>query len=90
MGYYSGSGHHFYRLKIGTHRRLGGKDRIASLLVICLIVFTPLANEFNALYRNLVDGITRLSTLLADIVSHLPDSLQKQMVDYQLNNVAQI
>lgn len=90
----------FYKMKIWIGRRLGGRNGLASLLtllVICLLVFTPLlmvvsslAYESNVLYRSLQGETPNLSRILKEIHNMLPGWAQRLMENNDLNNVSEI
>ncbi|MGV7092581.1 AI-2E family transporter [Siccibacter turicensis] len=90
----------FYKTKIWISRATGGRNGIASLLtllLICLIVFTPLvivtsslASELNTVYRTLQNDNASMSSLFNDVVSYLPDWARRIMADYQIDNLSAI
>ncbi|MDU6923226.1 AI-2E family transporter [Franconibacter helveticus 513] len=91
----------FYKTKEWIRRRAtGNRNGLASLLtllLICLIVFTPLAvilsslvNEFNVVYRNLQEDNTSMSVVFADVIRHLPSWGQQLLADYDLDDVGEI
>ncbi|WP_369789786.1 AI-2E family transporter [Rouxiella sp. WC2420] len=90
----------FHPLKTKFRDWLGDKNGIAALLtllVICLIVFTPLAViasslaiEFNVVYSKLQHNNTQLPTIIADVIQHLPVWAQHQMAEYNLDTAAGI
>lgn len=91
----------FYKTKEWIRRRAtGNRNGLASLLtllLICLIVFTPLAvilsslvNEFNVVYRNLQEDNTSMSVVFADVIRHLPAWGQQLLADYDLDDVGEI
>ncbi|NMP25413.1 AI-2E family transporter [Rahnella sp. SAP-1] len=90
----------FHPLKTRIRQTLGDKNGVASLLtvlIICLIVFTPLAiiasslaMEFNAIYSKLQDSNTQLPTMIAEVMHHLPRWAQRFLGEHHLDNAAQI
>lgn len=72
----------FNPLKNRLKQVVGDRNGVVSLLtvlIICLIVFTPLAIitsslalEFNAVYTKLQGNQTQLPVILADFIHHLP------------------
>ena len=90
----------FYRTKIWLSRTTGGRNGLASLLtllLICLIVFTPLvmitsslASEFNTVYRSMQGDNATMTSLFNDVVSYLPDWARRIMADYQVDNLPAI
>ena len=90
----------FYKTKNWLSRKMGGRNGLASLLtlvLICLIVFTPLAiiasslvNEFNVVYRNLQEDNTSVSVVFADLIRHLPAWGQHLLAEYDLDDVGEI
>ena len=90
----------FHPMKTKIRNMLGDKNGIASLLtllVICLIVFTPLAViasslaiEFNMVYGKLQQNNTQLPTIIADVIQHLPVWAQHSLSEYNLDNAAGI
>lgn len=72
----------FYPMKTKIREALGDRNGVASLLtilIICLIVFTPLAVvasslavEFNVVYSKLQTNSTPLPTVLSHVMQHLP------------------
>lgn len=90
----------FQPLKNRLRDRIAGRNGIASLLtvlIICLIVFTPLAIilsslafEANTVYSKLQDNNTQFPVVVADLVAHLPSWAQQFLADHDLNNATQI
>ncbi|WP_338464398.1 AI-2E family transporter [Franconibacter daqui] len=90
----------FYKTKEWIRRATGGRNNLASLLtllLICLIVFTPLAiifsslaTEFNVVYRNLQEDNTSMSVVFADVIRHLPAWGQHLLAEYDLDDVGEI
>ncbi len=90
----------FAPLKTWLRRRMGDRNGLASLitlLIICLIVFTPLAIiasslvvEINTIYIKLQTNSAQFLTVFADLLQHLPDWLRNYLSEHQLNNAAQI
>ncbi|WP_017803672.1 AI-2E family transporter [Winslowiella toletana] len=90
----------FHPLKTKMRNAMGDRNGLASLLtilVICLIVFTPLsliasslAIEFNVVYQKLQNNNTQLPTILADTLQHLPGWAQQFLTEHDLNNAKEI
>ncbi|MEB5970495.1 AI-2E family transporter [Pantoea dispersa] len=90
----------FAPLKSLLRRKMGDRNGLASfvtLLIICLIVFTPLAIitsslvvELNMVYTKLQSNSAQFPTVFAQLLQHLPDWAQTYLVDHNLNNAAQI
>ncbi len=90
----------FHPLKTKIRKHLGDRNGLSSLLtllVICLIVFIPLAIvasslavEFNALYNRLQGNQTELTTVAASIVNHLPDWLRHFLAENNMNDAGAI
>ncbi|MFH8133581.1 AI-2E family transporter [Pantoea osteomyelitidis] len=90
----------FHPMKNRFRMWLGERNGLASLLtvlVICLIVFTPLAIvasslavEFNVVYNNLQHANTPLPVILADILQHLPDWARNFLAQHDFDNAADI
>lgn len=90
----------FAPLKTWLRHKMGDRNGLASLvtlLVICLIVFTPLAIiasslvvEVNAVYLKLQSNSAQFPTVFADLLHHLPDWLRNFLSEHQMNNAAQI
>lgn len=90
----------FHPVKNHFRTWLGERNGLASLLtllLICLIVFTPLAIvasslavEFNVVYNNLQHANTPLPVILTDLLQHLPDWARNFLAQHDLNNAADI
>ncbi|CAK9886090.1 MAG: Putative transport protein [Candidatus Erwinia impunctatus] len=90
----------FHPLKNRLKGWTGGKNGVASLLtllVICLIVFTPLvlivsslAVEFNVVYEKLQHNNTQIPMVLSDVMQHLPNWIQRFLAEHQLDTAANI
>ncbi|NIF23470.1 AI-2E family transporter [Candidatus Pantoea multigeneris] len=90
----------FHPLKSKLRQKLGDSNGVASLLtlvIICLIVFTPLvlvfsslAVEINLVYNKLQNSSSELPQVLASTFQHLPLSLQHFLTEHQLNDPATI
>lgn len=90
----------FAPLKTWLRHKMGDRNGLASLvtlLIICLIVFTPLAIiasslvvEINAVYLKLQTNSAQFPTVLADLLHHLPGWLRNFLSEHQMNNAAQI
>ncbi|MCU5773105.1 AI-2E family transporter [Erwiniaceae bacterium BAC15a-03b] len=90
----------FHPLKTKMRNAMGDRNGLASLLtilVICLIVFTPLsliasslAIEFNVVYQKLQNHNTQLPAILADTLQHLPGWAQQFLTEHDLNNAKEI
>jgi predicted PurR-regulated permease PerM len=90
----------FNPLKNRLKQYVGDRNGIISLitvLVICLIVFTPLAIitsslaiEFNAVYTKLQGNETQLPVVLSDFIHHLPRWARHFLTDHDLDSTAEI
>ena len=90
----------FYKTKIWLSRATGGRNGLAALLtllVICLIVFTPLAiiasslaREFNTVYQNLQTDNANIARLFYEYLGYLPDWARGLLAEYQLDNLTDI
>ena len=90
----------FHPLKSKLRQKLGDRNGVASLLtlvIICLIVFTPLALvfsslavEINLVYTKLQNNSSEFPQVLASTFQHLPLSLQHFLTEHQLNDPATI
>ncbi|MBK4785878.1 MAG: AI-2E family transporter [Pantoea sp. Pent] len=90
----------FAQLKSLLRRKMGDRNGLASfvtLLIICLIVFTPLAIitsslvvEINTVYTKLQTNSAQFPTVFASLLQHLPEWAQTWLADHNLNNAAQI
>lgn len=90
----------FYPLKMRICKYLGDKNGLAALitlLIICLIVFIPLAIvasslavECNALYNRLQNNQTELATVVSSVVNYLPEWMRHFMAENGLTSADQI
>ncbi|QQN36313.1 MULTISPECIES: AI-2E family transporter [Rahnella] len=90
----------FNPLKNRLKQVVGDRNGVVSLLtvlIICLIVFTPLAIitsslalEFNAVYTKLQGNQTQLPVILADFIHHLPRWARHFLSDHDLDSTAEI
>ncbi|MDE1188437.1 MAG: AI-2E family transporter [Pantoea sp.] len=90
----------FHPLKSLLRQKLGDRNGLASLitlLIICLIVFTPLAIvtsslvvEINTVYNKLQNNSSQFPAVFADLFQHLPGWARSYLSDHHLNNAAQI
>lgn len=90
----------FHPLKSGIRQKLGDKNGLASLLtllVICLIVFTPLALvmsslaiEANIVYTKLQNNNTRFLVILSDLIQHLPRWARHLLAEHNMNSAAEV
>ncbi|MDF7660432.1 AI-2E family transporter [Erwiniaceae bacterium L1_54_6] len=90
----------FHPLKSLLRQKLGDRNGLASLitlLIICLIVFTPLAIvtsslvvEINTVYNKLQNNSSQFPTVFADLFQHLPEWARSYLSEHHLNNAAQI
>lgn len=90
----------FAPLKVLLRRKMGDRNGLASfvtLLIICLIVFTPLAIitsslvvEINTVYVKLQNNSAQFPTVFAELLQHLPGWAQRYLADHDLNNSTQI
>lgn len=90
----------FHPMKTKLREMTGERNGLASfltLLVICLIVFTPLvvlassmAIEFNVVYTKLQNNNTQLPVILADVMQHLPDWARSFLSEHQLDTASNI
>ncbi|NIG33206.1 AI-2E family transporter [Pantoea sp. ICBG 828] len=90
----------FAPLKSLLRRKMGDRNGLASfvtLLIICLIVFTPLAIitsslvvEINTVYTKLQTNSAQFPAVFASLLQHLPEWAQTWLADHNLNNAAQI
>lgn len=90
----------FAPLKTWLRHKMGDRNGLASLvtlLIICLIVFTPLAIiasslvvEVNAVYLKLQSNSAQFPAVFADLLQHLPGWLRNFLSEHQMNNAAQI
>ncbi len=84
------------RLKLYVGDR-NGLVSLITVLIICLIVFTPLAIiisslaiEFNAVYVKLQGNETQLPVILADVIHHLPRWARHFLSDHDLDSTTEI
>ncbi|WP_343552066.1 AI-2E family transporter [Pantoea sp.] len=90
----------FHPLKSLLRRKMGDRNGLASfatLLIICLIVFTPLALitssmvvEVNTVYTKLQSNSAQFPAVFADLLQHLPSWAQQYLADNHLNNAQEI
>jgi len=90
----------FAPLKTWLRHKMGDRNGLASLvtlLIICLIVFTPLAIiasslvvEINTVYLKLQSNSAQFPSVFADLLQHLPGWLRNYLSEHHLNNAAQI
>ena len=90
----------FHPVKNKLRGWVGERNGVASLLtllVICLIVFTPLivilsslAIELNVVYTKLQHTNPQFPEVVASLFSHLPDWARNFLVDHNLDNASQI
>lgn len=90
----------FYPLKTRLRQLTKDRNGVASLLtvlVICLIVFTPLtiiasslAFELNVVYNKLRSNNAQLPVILADILQHLPHWARNFLAEQQLDSATEI
>lgn len=90
----------FQPLKNKLRDKMAGRNGVASLitvLIICLIVFTPLAIilsslafEINVVYRKLQENNTQFPAVIASLLAHLPDWARNFLAEHNLNNASQI
>lgn len=90
----------FYKLKTWILRMTRGRNNLASfltLLIICLIVFTPLAiitsslaSELNTVYRSLQSDNAIIARWYQDTLDYLPGWGHKMLADYQLDTLTGI
>lgn len=90
----------FYPLKTKLREAMGDRNGAASLvtiLIICLIVFTPLAivasslaMEFNIIYTKLQANNTPLPTVLNQVTHHLPGWARSFLSEQHLNSATEI
>lgn len=90
----------FHPMSKRIRQYLGEKNGLASFLtviVICLIVFTPLAIigsslaiELNLLYTKLQNNNTQLPAVLADVLQHLPAWARQFMTEHDLDSTTEI
>ncbi|CAK6495213.1 Putative transport protein [Pantoea sp. Nvir] len=90
----------FAPLKTWLRHKMGDRNGVASLvtlLIICLIVFTPLAIiasslvvEINTLYLKLQTNSAQFPAVFADLLHHLPRWLRSFLSEHEMNNATQI
>ena len=90
----------FAPLKSLLRRKMGDRNGLASfvtLLIICLIVFTPLAIitsslvvEINTVYTKLQNNSAQFPAVFASLLQHLPGWAQRFLADHDLNSATQI
>jgi len=90
----------FHPMKTTFRQSLGGRNGLAallSMLVICLIVFTPLgalasslAIEFNTVYDKLQANNAQFPVMLAEFLQHLPRWARHFLTAHQLDNAVVI
>ncbi|ERK18220.1 MAG: AI-2E family transporter [Pantoea sp.] len=90
----------FHPLKSVLRQKMGDRNGLASLvtlLIICLIVFTPLAIvtsslvvELNTVYTKLQNNSSQFPTVFADLFQHLPAWARNYLSEHHLNNATQI
>ncbi|AVZ00148.1 MULTISPECIES: AI-2E family transporter [Lelliottia] len=90
----------FHPVKNKLRGWVGERNGVASLLtllVICLIVFTPLivilsslAIELNVVYTKLQHTNPQFPEVVASLFSHLPDWARNFLVEHNLDNASQI
>ncbi len=90
----------FHPLKNKLRARMGERNGLASLLtvvIICLIVFTPLALilsslafEINLVYSKLQHNDTQFPVVVANLINHLPGWAKQLLAEHNLDSAAQI
>lgn len=90
----------FNPVKNKIRTRLGERNGLAALLtivIICLIVFTPLAiilsslaYELNVVYSKLQHNDTQFPTVVASLIAHLPDWARGFLAEHNLDSAQQI
>ncbi|MBY4950292.1 AI-2E family transporter [Pantoea sp. DY-17] len=90
----------FHPLKSLLRRKMGDRNGLASfatLLIICLMVFTPLALitssmvvEVNTVYTKLQNNSAQFPAVFADLLQHLPSWARNYLADNNLNNAQEI
>lgn len=90
----------FHPLKNKLKTRMADRNSLASLLtviIICLIVFTPLALiisslafEINLVYNKLQQNDTQFPAVVASLINHLPDWARQLLAEHNLDSAAQI
>ncbi|HBR7506235.1 TPA: AI-2E family transporter [Klebsiella pneumoniae] len=90
----------FNPVKNKIRTRLGERNGLAALMtivIICLIVFTPLAiilsslaYELNLVYSKLQHNDTQFPTVVASLFAHLPGWARSSLADHNLDSAQQI
>lgn len=90
----------FHPVKNKLRDRLGERNGLAALLtivIICLIVFTPLAIilsslafELNVVYTKLQHNDTQFPTVVASLFAHLPEWARSFLSEHNLDSAEQI
>ena len=90
----------FNPVKNKIRTRLGERNGLAALMtivIICLIVFTPLAiilsslaYELNLVYSKLQHNDTQFPTVVASLFAHLPGWARSFLADHNLDSAQQI
>ncbi len=90
----------FNPVKNKIRTRLGERSSLAALLtivIICLIVFTPLAiilsslaYELNVVYSKLQHNDTQFPTVVASLFAHLPGWARSFLAEHNLDSAQQI
>lgn len=90
----------FHPMKTKIRQLIGERNGLASfltLLMICVIVFTPLvviassmAIEFNVVYTKLQNNNTQLPVIFAEVMQHLPDWARQFLAEHQLDTATSI
>ncbi|WLS78411.1 AI-2E family transporter [Erwinia pyri] len=90
----------FHPMKTKIRQLIGERNGLASfltLVVICVIVFTPLvviassmAIEFNVVYTKLQNNNTQLPVIFAEVMQHLPDWARHFLSEHQLDTATNI
>lgn len=90
----------FHPVKNKFRQALGDRNNLASLLtvlMICLMVFIPLAIvmsslivEFNLVYNSLQNAETPLPVILADLLRYLPDWARALLAEHHFATAAEI
>ncbi|HBQ3152054.1 TPA: AI-2E family transporter [Klebsiella quasipneumoniae] len=90
----------FNPVKNKIRTRLGERNGLAALMtivIICLIVFTPLAiilsslaYELNVVYSKLQHNDTQFPTVVASLIAHLPGWARSFLAEHNLDSAQQI
>lgn len=90
----------FHPLKLQIRQKLGYKNGIVSLftlLIICLIVFTPLALvmsslafEANIIYAKLQTNNTQFPVIVSDLIHHFPRWARHLLAQHDLDTAVEI